>query len=69
MVNLPLTVVLHPAGAEADGSMPSSTAWAKDEAAKKSGARKLEARIVKSGVQARSRGIGVSLTGAGDKMR
>lgn len=52
IVKLPLTVVSHPAGAGEDGSMPSSTPWARDEAAKKSGARKLEARIVKSNVQA-----------------
>jgi hypothetical protein len=40
--------------------MPSGTAWAKDEAAKKSGARKLEARIVRSDAQAQPKQIDVS---------
>lgn len=56
-MKLPFTVVSHPAGAGEDGSMPSSTAWAKDEAAKKSGAKKLETRIVGSDVYARPKQI------------
>lgn len=54
-MKFPLTVVSHPAGAGDDGSMPSATPWARDEAAKKSGARKLGERIVSLNVQARSK--------------
>ena len=56
-MNLPSTVVSQPSGAGDDGSMPSGTAWDEDEAAKKSGARKLEERIVRSDVKARSKEI------------
>jgi hypothetical protein len=41
------TVVWQPSGAEASGAMPSSTAWARVVAAKKSGAKMVEVRIVK----------------------
>jgi len=53
IVKFPFTFLVHPAGADASGSIPSSTPWAKDEAAKKSGARKVEVRIVESGVSER----------------
>lgn len=41
-----VTVVLQPSGAEASGAMPSSTAWARPVAARKSGAKMVEVRMV-----------------------
>jgi len=46
MVKLPFALRSHPDGGADDGAMPSGTAWASVEAAKKSGARRPEERIV-----------------------
>jgi hypothetical protein len=40
------TVVWQPLGAAASGAMPSSTAWLRAVAARKSGAKKVEVRIL-----------------------
>lgn len=48
IVKLPFDVVTQPLGGLDGGAMPSGTAWAKLEAAKKSGPRKLEGRMVSS---------------------
>lgn len=45
---LPETVVWQPLGGAEDGAMPSGTACASEAAAKRSGPRKSEARIVES---------------------
>lgn len=47
MLKLPLTVVSQPLGGPEDGSMPSSTAWARLVAAKSSDVRQCATRMVK----------------------
>lgn len=45
-MKLPLAFCSQPEGGGEDGAMPSGTDWAKDEAAKKSGPRRLEGRMM-----------------------
>lgn len=47
IVKFPFALVSQPDGGGEDGAMPSGTACARLEAAKKSGARKLELRMVR----------------------